>query len=124
MILIRLQMIWTACPTCITIFQHEYLYWEFPGYGGQQAVRSGDWKAVRQRMLRRDNRDPLRIELYHLKDDVGESRDVAAAHPEIVARLRSVMEAEHVPSKLFPMPPIDTREQATTSTQPLQRSTP
>ena len=58
--------------------QHEYLYWEFPGYGGQQAVRMGDWKAVRQNMLRRNNPDPLKIELYNLKDDIGESRDVAA----------------------------------------------
>jgi arylsulfatase len=87
--------------------QHEYLYWEFPSYGGQQAVRMGDWKADRQEMLRRNNPDPLKIELYNLKDDVGESRDVAAEHPEIVARMRKIMESEHVPSELFPMPPID-----------------
>jgi arylsulfatase len=86
---------------------HEYLYWEFPGYGGQQAVRMGDWKAVRQAMLRRNNPDPLKIELFNLKNDVGESRDVAAEHPETVARLREIMKAEHVPSELFPMPPID-----------------
>ena len=36
---------------------HEFLYWEFTGYGGQQAVRMGDWKAVRQNMLRRNNPD-------------------------------------------------------------------
>ena len=87
--------------------EHEYLYWEFPSYGGQQAVRMGDWKGVRQNMLRRNNPDPLKIELYNLKDDVGESRDVAADHPEIVARIRAIMQAAHVPSKLFPMPPID-----------------
>ncbi|HUT88255.1 MAG TPA: arylsulfatase [Thermoguttaceae bacterium] len=86
---------------------HEYLYWEFAGYGGQQVVRMGDWKAVRQNMLRRNNPDPLKIELYDLKHDVGESRDVAAEHPEIVARMRKIMEAEHVPSELFPLPPID-----------------
>ena len=39
--------------------------------------------------------------------NVGESRDVAAEHPEIVARLRRIMQAEHVSSDLFPMPPID-----------------
>ena len=59
--------------------QHEFLYWEFGGYGGQQAVRMGDWKGVRQNMLRRNNPDPLKIELYNLRDDIGESRDVAAA---------------------------------------------
>ena len=25
-----------------------YLYWEFPAYGGQQAIRQGKWKAIRQ----------------------------------------------------------------------------
>jgi arylsulfatase len=87
--------------------RHEFLYWEFPGYGGQQAVRIGDWKAVRQGMLRRNNKQPLKIELYDLQRDIGESRDVAAEHPEIVARAAKFMQAEHVPSKLFPLPPID-----------------
>jgi arylsulfatase len=26
--------------------KHAYLYWEFPGYGGQQAVRMGRWKGI------------------------------------------------------------------------------
>jgi arylsulfatase len=85
----------------------EYLYWEFTGYGGQQAVRMGDWKAVRQNILRGNNPDPLKIELYNLKDDIGESRDVAAEQPQIVERMREIMRTEHVPSKLFPLPPVD-----------------
>src|SRR5262249_42708448 len=32
--------------------KHSYLYWEFPGYGGQQAVRLGDWKGVRQNLAK------------------------------------------------------------------------
>ncbi|MHC4179750.1 MAG: arylsulfatase [Planctomycetota bacterium] len=87
--------------------RHRYLYWEFTGYGGQQAVRMGEWKAVRQRMLRGNNPNPLKIELYSLKDDVGETQDVADKHPQIIARMREIMEAEHLPSELFPMPPID-----------------
>ncbi|MCH5372451.1 MAG: hypothetical protein JJ992_00620 [Planctomycetes bacterium] len=87
--------------------KHAFLYWEFPGYGGQQAVRMGDWKAIRQNMLRRTNPLPLKIELYNLREDISESRDVSADHPDIVARTRAIMDAEHVPSKLFPFPPID-----------------
>jgi len=86
---------------------HEFLYWEFGGYGGQQAVRMGPWKGVRQNMLRRNNPDPLKIELYNLRDDIGESRDVAAQHPEIVAKIREIMEREHEPSELFPLRPLD-----------------
>ena len=87
--------------------EHEYLYWEFPAYGGQQALRMGDWKAVRQNMMRRNNPDPLKIELYNLKKDIGESHDVAAENPEIVAKLRKAMTEAHVPSELFPLVPID-----------------
>ncbi len=87
--------------------QHRCLYWEFGGYGGQQAVRMGDWKGVRRDMLRRNNPDPLKIELYNLRDDIGESRDVAAQHPDIVARIRQIMQDEHVPSSIFQMPWLD-----------------
>jgi arylsulfatase len=87
--------------------QHDFLCWEFGGYGGQQAVRMGDWKGVRQEMLRRNNPDPLKIELYNLKDDIGESKDLAADHPDLVARLRKLMETEHTPSEVFPIKPLD-----------------
>jgi arylsulfatase len=87
--------------------QHAAMYWEFGGYGGQQAVRLGDWKGVRQKMLQRGNPDPLKIELYNLRDDISESRDVAAQHPDIVARVRATMSSARVPSDVFKMKPID-----------------
>jgi arylsulfatase A len=86
---------------------HEFLYWEFPAYGGQQAVRMGDWKGIRQDMLRENNPDPLKIELYSLAEDVGETTDVSAEHPEVVSQIREIMQREHTPSNLFPFPPID-----------------
>ncbi len=87
--------------------EHEFLYWEFPGYGGQQAVRLGPWKGVRQNMLRRNNPDPLKIELYNLEDDIGETTNVAAEHPDIVAKIQAIMKREHTPSELFRMAPLD-----------------
>jgi arylsulfatase len=87
--------------------KHEFLYWEFPGYGGQQALRMGPWKAVRQNMLRRNNPDPLKIELYHLEDDVSEANDLATEHPEVVAKMRTIMAEQHAPSSLFPIAPLD-----------------
>ncbi len=87
--------------------RHDYLYWEFPAYGGQQAVRMGDWKAVRQNMLNKNNPQPLAIELYNLNDDVGESQNVAAAHPDLVERFQTIMQTGRVPSKLFPFKPLD-----------------
>jgi len=80
-----------------------FLYREFPSYGGQQMIRVGDWKAVRQKM----SGGNLDIELYNLAEDVGEKNDVSSAHPAIVARLASLMEQEHTPSQLFPLKPLD-----------------
>ena len=87
--------------------EHEFLYWEFGGYGGQQAVRMGDWKAVRQNITKKNNPDPLKIELFNLADDMGEQNDLAAEKPELVERAWKLMASERVPSELFKMPPLD-----------------
>ena len=84
------------------------LYREFSGYGGQQAVWTGKWKGIRQKMLRKGkNHDPLKIELYDLDSDPSESTDLAAKYPEVVERIRKLMAEQHVPSPHFPMKPID-----------------
>lgn len=83
--------------------QHEFLYWEFPGYGGQQAIRVGRWKAVRQQL----SQGVIRTELYDLENDEGEQTNLAAKHPDVVARLERLMQEQHVPSKEFPLPAID-----------------
>ena len=79
--------------------QHEFLYWEFHEQGGKQAVRQGDWKAVRLD-LTSNPRTP--IELYDLAVDPGEQRDVAAQHPRIVRDLEAIMIREHTNSAVFP----------------------
>ena len=83
--------------------RHEFLYWEFPGYGGQQAVRAGDWKAVRTDLRKAGSRPAL----YDLAKDVGETTDVAAANPEVVARIEKLLKESRVPSTIFPMKALD-----------------
>ena len=85
-----------------------HLYREFSGYGGQQAVWMGKWKGIRQKMIRKGkNHDPLKIEVYDLSTDQSESKDLADKHPEIVQRIREIMEEEHSASQEFPIPVID-----------------
>ena len=95
-------------PTLLGRNQPErpFLYREFSGYGGQQAVWMGKWKAVRQKILR-NKKNPLTIELYDLQADIAESKDLATTHPQIVAKLRKLMAEQHTPSKLFPIAPLD-----------------
>ena len=52
-----------------------------------EAVRVGPWKLH----LLKDGKD---VELlFHLADDISEQTDVAADHPEVVDRLRAIIEA-------------------------------
>ena len=62
----------------------RFLYWEFFERGFEQAVRWGKWKAVRH-----GPGQPL--ELYDLAADLGETKDVAARHPEVVARIEAYL---------------------------------
>jgi len=78
--------------------QHDYLYWEFHERGGKQAVRKGDWKAVRLNV--RKNRDSP-IELYDLSSDLGEANNVADAHPEMVAEMDRLMREARTESADF-----------------------
>lgn len=87
--------------------KHDYLYWEFAGYGGQQAIRRGDWKAIRTNILRKKNKAPLKIQLYNLKEDIGEAKDVADQHPEIVAQMKTIMKEGRTRSSIFKFGPLD-----------------
>ncbi|MGH9839931.1 MAG: sulfatase-like hydrolase/transferase [Blastocatellia bacterium] len=72
--------------------QHEFLYWEFHERGFFQAVRMGDWKAVRK-----GAGGPL--ELYDLKTDRAEQRNLAAAHPAVVAKIESYLKTARTESE-------------------------
>ena len=79
--------------------RHDQLYWEFPEQGGKQAVRRGDWKAVRTG-LRSNPTAP--IELYDLASDLAEEKNVASRYPEVVREIAAIMTREHIDSPLFP----------------------
>lgn len=85
---------------------HEFLYWEFPSYGGQVAMRMGDWKVVRQNLL---NKEETTIELYNLKDDPTEQKNVADSHPEILKKAAKIFKTERQKPELegFQIPIID-----------------
>lgn len=75
--------------------EHDFLYWEFHGEGGRQAVRFGNWKAVREQVKRDRNSTP---QLYNLAEDPGETKNVAAQHPELASKAAELMKSARTPS--------------------------
>ncbi len=75
--------------------RHDFLYWEVPAKSGVvQAVRSGDWK-----LHKFPGKKPA--ELYDLATDRAETTNVAAAHPDVVARLAAILAREHSPERSY-----------------------
>lgn len=79
---------------------HEYFYWEFHEFGGRQAVRYGKWKGVK---LNVNTNDDAPIELYDLEKDKAETQNVAAAHPDIVAKIKAFIKEAHVSDANWPL---------------------
>jgi len=87
----------------------EYLYREFHGYGGQQMLCTGEWKLLRRNLdgKVKGKAAPVSEELYNIATDPAETQDVAAAHPALVAKMKTLMAREHTNSPDFPMAALD-----------------
>ncbi|RBP36611.1 arylsulfatase A-like enzyme [Roseimicrobium gellanilyticum] len=67
------------------------LFWHYPHYGNQggapgAAIRRGDWKLI-------EWFEDQRLELYNVKEDIGEMHDLAGTHPELVEKLHVELRA-------------------------------
>ena len=93
-------------PTLLSKRQekHKFLNWEFqlsgwfqtiPNGGFRQSVRLENWKAVRYNL----NSD---IELYNLKNDPGETKNIAKLHPNIINRVDSIFKISRTDAAGFP----------------------
>jgi arylsulfatase A-like enzyme len=74
--------------------EHDYLYWEFHESGFFQALRIGDWKAVKDRNGA--------IEIYDLKSDIGEQRDLALEQPRLVAKTKDLFASARTKHEIWP----------------------
>lgn len=70
-----------------------HFYWEA---APQQAARRGDWKAYRPTPGKP-------IQLYHLGDDIGETRDLAGENPDLVLEFERLMAELRTDSTEFPL---------------------
>ena len=87
--------------------RHEFMYWELPSYvaatGGfrkelpMQAVRMGDWKAVRPKA-------DAPLELYNLRKGIGETANVASENPQVMERIEAYLKTARIEPPAQPEP--------------------
>ena len=70
--------------------KRDYILWHFPHYHGSlwkpgSAIRNGDWKLLK---FYEENK----LELYNLKNDLGEETDLSIKYPLIVKKLSNKMD--------------------------------
>jgi len=87
--------------------EHEYMYWEFPEYQGQVAIRIGKWKMI-WKDIKKGNKN---IEVYNLENDLQEKNDISSDQPELVESFYEILKAEHKTPEIerFIIQPIEER---------------
>ena len=81
--------------------ERDFIYWEFLERKGAQALvlgKTGRWKAIRKGSAEAP------IEIYDLKNDVGETINVANEHPKLVSKAENLFKTEHIPNPLWKKP--------------------
>jgi len=80
--------------------EREAIFWHYPHYGNQggtpgSSVRCGDYKLI-------EFFEDGRVELYNLREDLSEERNLADAKPQITERLKTMLVAwrEKVEAKI------------------------
>lgn len=90
-----------------TLKSRKPMIWVFPEYGGQVAVRIGNFKLVRQSLK---TTTPGPWEVYDLAKDPGEQHELAAQQAELIAQAEALLRREVSENKIFevPIPGVNT----------------
>ncbi|MBL9093588.1 MAG: arylsulfatase [Planctomycetaceae bacterium] len=80
--------------------ERKPLVWVFPEYGGQVAVRMGQYKVVRQGLK---TKKPGPWEVYDLAADRSEAHDLAASRADLIAEAKAILKRETRDNEMFPV---------------------
>lgn len=80
-----------------------WVYFEYPEASVMQAAIFGNYKVIRPNM----KVDAKLVELYDLETDPAESKDLAKARPDLVAKGLEILRRQHRPNPLFPLGLLD-----------------
>jgi arylsulfatase A-like enzyme len=93
----------SIAPTLLGGQQRERdtpMLWVFPEYGGQVAVRIGDFKVLRQGLK---TKQPGPWQVFNIVVDPNETTDLALESGSLIARAESILREEISPNEVFPL---------------------
>ncbi len=76
------------------------MLWVYPEYGGQVAVRLGDYKLTRQKL---NTKTPGAWEVYDLAADIGETKNIVAGQADLIQQAEELLRREVSPNANFPL---------------------
>lgn len=95
------ESLWPALTGTATSKSRKPMLWVFPEYGGQVAVRLGEFKLVRQNLK---TKKPGPWEVYDLSQDRAEAHDLAASRSDLISQAEEILRREVAENAIFPLP--------------------
>ncbi|CAN5818893.1 arylsulfatase [soil metagenome] len=92
--------LWPVLTGKGTLTSRKPMLWVFPEYGGQVAVRLGDFKLVRQNLK---TKTPGPWEVYDLSKDQAETNDLANTRNDLIMRAEEILHREVAENSIFPL---------------------
>ncbi|MEK7953518.1 arylsulfatase [Luteolibacter soli] len=92
--------LWPALTSDAKVERTKPMLWVFPEYGGQVAVRLGDFKVLRRNL---DTKKPGPWQVFDIAKDPNETTDLSAGHPELITQAVEVLKREASPNEIFPV---------------------
>lgn len=76
------------------------MLWVFPEYGGQVAIRLGDFKVLRQGLK---TKKPGPWQVFNIAQDPNETNDLASESSQLIAQAENILRRETSPNEVFPL---------------------
>lgn len=106
------ESLWPVLTSGSAPESRKPMVWVFPAYGGQAAVRMGDFKVVRQGL---STQKPGAWEVYDIASDRSESKDLADDRRDVVRQAEDILRREVDENERFPISIPGVNDQETAS---------